>query len=119
MGGAPTVAGLLAAAGGGLAAAGTGGLPGILGFAPTDGLAGITGFGLGAGGGPLLPITLFGLEEPGVDDGELPDERFIREMPLATGVTGAAGAGAGGGRRATGGGGGGGADSINFRLVGQ
>ena len=69
----------------------------------------------------MLPITLFGLEEPGVDDGELPDERFIREMPLATGATGAAGTGAGGGRRATGGGGdgGGGADSMSFKLIVQ
>jgi len=91
------------------------------------GLAGTTGFGFGAGAGPLLPITLFGREPPGVDvgDAEFWVELPIRELsaaanaaapPPAAPFVAAAGVGRAGGGRLVGGGGGGAARSINLRL---
>jgi hypothetical protein len=86
--------------------------PATGGFAPTLGFAGTTGLGFGAGGGPLLPIMLFGLELPGVEDGDpLVFDPFSLDTPFETGGTGAGGA-----LRATGGGGG--AEcSMSLRLV--
>ena len=50
--------------------AGAAGLAGADGLGGIPGLAGTAGFGFGAGAGPLLPITLFGREPPGVEVGE-------------------------------------------------
>lgn len=84
------------------------------GAAGAAGLAGIEGLGLGlgAGGGPLLPMTELGRDPAGV---EVPDELAVGRSPL----TAAAAAGAGGARRGAAAGGGGGAAgvSINFKLV--
>ena len=92
IGGFPPNAGLVAPTGIGGAAA----------FAPTG------GFGLGAGAGPLCPITELGREVAG---DPLVDGVFRPAKPFATGGAGAFRA------AGSGGGGGGGADWMSFKLV--
>ena len=109
------------------------GLAPTAGLAGTPGLAGILGFGLGAGAGPLFPMTLFGRDPPGVEVGLplalAPALPFIRPLsaaaraaapPPALGADGVAldaGVGRAGGGLAAGGGGGGAARSMSLRLA--
>ena len=113
-----------------MGAVGTGGFPGILGFAPTAGFEGIDGFGLAAGACAFAPITDSGRELAGVEEGdEVPDRAFLlchdegaekpSDVPFMgrDGASGTPGA-AGGARRTTGGGGGGAARcSMSLRLM--